>query len=121
MSDKCPLCELDLSKEKVFYRDDFFVIVRTKDLKGHKERIMIASMTHVRLPAMSNEVDVAVSILERVGRQVFKHEPKFIIMDSTFATIKQHWHLVATDLNPDSGDFDQILSTRWLKVVDTNL
>lgn len=121
MKSECPLCKLDLSEEKVFYRDDFFVVIRTKDLKGHKERIMIVSMAHVRLPTMSREIDVAVEILERIGRRVFNYAPKFVIMDSTFATIKQHWHLVASDLDKNSNDFEQILKTRWLKVVDTYL
>jgi hypothetical protein len=48
----------------------------------------------------------------------FSYTPKFVIMDTTFATINDHWHLVATDLNPKSQDFDQILSTKWIKVID---
>jgi len=41
-----------------------------------------------------------------------------VIMDTTFATINDHWHLVATDLDSTSQDFDMILATRWIKVVD---
>lgn len=121
MKNECLLCELDLSKEKFFYKDNFFVVIRTRDLKGHRERIMIVPIQHIKLPTMSLEVEVAVGILERIGRRVFKYAPKFVIMDSTFTTIKQHWHLVASDLDPKSTDFEQILVTRWLKVVDTYL
>jgi hypothetical protein len=42
-------------------------------------------------------------------------------MDTTFATINDHWHLVATDLDPESDDFKQILATRWIKVVDNTV
>jgi hypothetical protein len=42
-------------------------------------------------------------------------------MDSTFATINDHWHLVATDLDRRSEDFDQILATKWVSVVDNTV
>ena len=60
----------------------------------------------------------ALDILCKIGRKVFSYTPKFVIMDLTFATIKEHWHLAATDLDPESEDFDQILATRWVSFVD---
>ncbi len=42
-------------------------------------------------------------------------------MDSTFATINDHWHLVVTDLDPKGEDFRQILATRWISVVDNTI
>jgi hypothetical protein len=56
-----------------------------------------------------------------VGKKVFSYAPKFVIMDSTFATINDHWHLVATDLNPNSEDFPQILATKWVSVIDNTM
>ena len=114
---ECPLCKLDLTKEKIFYEDDSFIILRTKTLKGHKERIMIVIKPHIHSLSMM-EVDVALGLLERIGRRAFNYTTKFVIMDSTFATIQEHWHLVATDLDPETEDFEQILNTRWLKVID---
>jgi len=63
----------------------------------------------------------ALDILSKIGRKLFSYTPKFVIMDSTFATINDHWHLVATDLDPKSEDFDQILATKWIKVVDNTI
>jgi hypothetical protein len=60
----------------------------------------------------------ALDILSKIGKKAFSYTPKFVIMDSTFATITDHWHLVATDLIPESEDFSQILSTRWVSVID---
>lgn len=114
---ECVFCTLELSQEKIFYQDDYFVVMRTKTLKGHKERIMIVAKPHVHTLTAFEE-DAAISILERVGRKIFVYAPKFVVMDSTFATIKEHWHLVATDLDPKSEDYEQILNTKWLKVVD---
>ena len=114
---KCPLCELDLREEKVYFEDDSFIVLRTKKLKGHKERVMIVSKRHEHvLPFRA--VERALDILAKMGRKLFCYTPKFVIMDSTFATINDHWHLVATDLDPKSEDFDQILATRWIKVLD---
>ncbi len=117
MSANCSLCALDLQKEKIFYEDASFIVLRTKKLKGYRERIMIVYKRHQHtIP--QKEYERALNILSKIGREVFKYAPKFVILDSTFATINDHWHLVASDLDPKSEDFDQMLSTKWIKVVD---
>jgi hypothetical protein len=114
---KCPLCELDLKKEKIYYEDRSFIILRTENLKGHKERIMVVHKRHEHTIPY-NAYEHALNMLSRIGRKVFSYAPKFVIMDTTFATINDHWHLVVTDLDPKSEDFDQILATKWIKVID---
>jgi hypothetical protein len=113
----CPLCQLDLEKEKKYYEDRYFMVLKTKTAKGHRERIMIVYNRHEHT-VPQRTFEHALDVLTKIGRDVFKYTPKFVIMDTTFATINDHWHLVATDLDPKSEDFDQILSTRWIKVVD---
>ena len=114
----CPLCKaLKRETDNIFHRDLFFTVMRTKDLKGHKERIMIVLNSH-KSTVSRQELEHAINILTEVGKEAFHYTPKFIIMDGTYATIKNHWHLVATDLYPFSHDFKQILKTKWLKVVD---
>lgn len=116
----CPLCGLNLQNEKIYYEDRSFIVLRTKTLKGHKERVMIVYRQHEHtIPYKAYER--ALDVLSRIGRKVFSYTPKFVIMDTTFATINDHWHLVATDLDPKSEDFDQILATRWIKVVDNTV
>ena len=116
----CPFCHLDLQREKVFHEDNSFIILRTEDLKGHRERIMTVFKKHEHtIPYKAYER--ALDLLSEVGMKVFSYAPKFIIMDSTFATINDHWHLVATDLDPKSQDFDQILSTKWVSVIDNTV
>jgi len=56
-----------------------------------------------------------------IGKKVFKYTPKFIIMEGTFASIKKHWHLVVTDLDRNSEDFEQILKTPWIEIIGTEL
>ena len=116
----CPLCNLDLKKEKIYYDDNSFIVLRTKKLKGHKERIMIVFKRHEHtIPYKAFEH--ALDTLSEIGRKVFSYTPKFVIMDTTFATINDHWHLVGTDLDRKSKDFDQILATRWIKIIDNTL
>ena len=113
----CPLCSLDLRKEKIFYQDDHFVVLRTKDLKGHTERVMIVYKPHEHNPGYQVK-ERALDILDKVGKDIFSYTPKWVIMDNTFATIREHWHLVCSDLNHKADDFNQILLTRWVKVMD---
>ena len=114
---KCPLCNLNLKEEVILGEYGPFLVLRTKDLKGHRERIMIVIKRHVHnIPFKLYEE--ALNFLVEVGKRVFSYTPKFVIMDSTFATIREHWHIVATDLDPNSKDFQQILKTKWIQVVD---
>ncbi len=116
----CPLCELALEKEKIYYEDKSFIVLRTKTLKGHRERIMIVSRQHEHtIPYKAYEH--ALDLISKIGRKVFSYTPKFAILDTTFATINDHWHLVATDLDPKSEDFNQILATKWIKVIDNTI
>ena len=116
----CPLCSLNLKKEKIYCEDRSFIVLRTKDLKGHKERIMVVYRPHEHtIPHKAFER--ALDMISDIGRRVFKYTPKFVIMDTTFATINDHWHLVATDLDPKSKDFDQILATRWIRFIDNTV
>lgn len=116
----CPLCELDLKKEKIYYEDKSFIVLRTENLKGHRERIMIVYKEHDHtIPYKAYER--ALDIVSKIGRSIFSYTPKFVIMDATFATITDHWHLVVSDLDPKSEDFNQILATRWIRVVDNML
>ena len=109
-----------MEKEKKYYSDGSFVVLKTKTEKGHKERIMIIFRRHEHtVPQKAYEH--ALDLLTKIGREVFSYTPKFVIMDTTFATINDHWHLVATDLDPESKDFKQILATRWIKVVDNSV
>lgn len=117
---KCPFCQLDLENEKVYYEDSSFIILRTRDLKKHRERIMIVYKEHEHtIPYKAYEH--ALSTISKIGKAAFSYAPKFVIMDSTFATIHDHWHLVATDLDRRSEDFDQILATKWVSVVDNTV
>ena len=113
----CPLCSL--TSEVPYYEDDFIAIVRTKTMKGHQERLMVIWKDHVISIPTVQETYAILKLIE-VGKRQFNYTYKFVIMEGTYQTIKNHFHLVATDLDPKSDDFWQIMKTPWIEVVDTD-
>jgi diadenosine tetraphosphate (Ap4A) HIT family hydrolase len=118
----CPLCGVwNREPQNVFYQDEEKVVIRTKYLKGHRERIQVVWKEHVReIPQEAR--DRALKVLEEIGKGVFSYTPKFVIMEGNLAkqsTVPDHWHLIASDLNPRAEDFEQILGTPWIRVAET--
>ena len=115
--DSCPLCEA-IKNEPHLAENKDFVILRTKKMKGHKERIMIVFRVHV-MELLSPSYNEGEAFLTEIGKQLFSYVPFFVIMEPTFASIKDHWHLVASDLDHTAEDYKQVLETEWRKVVST--
>lgn len=89
-----------------------FFIVPTKNKKGHDHRYMVVLRDHAReidRDAESEAVARFFSFMKRFGAD-------FAIMESTHATIGDHWHRVGTDLNPNAEDAKQILDTERFEV-----
>ena len=114
----CPLC-LAIKAEPPIYQDDYITILDTKNLKGHKRRIMVVWNIHNDLHYSSKNLDYMLNQLEGVGKLVFDYAHKFIIMDTTFAIIRDHTHLVSCAIDPNTDDWEQVLKTKWIKVIDT--
>ena len=112
----CPLC-VAVDKEETIYSDDKVKILETKNLKGHKRRIMVIWTKHNDITLKRIDFDYMADKLEEIGKQAFSYTYKFVIMSSKFATIRDHWHLVASDLEPNSEDFYQMLGTPWIRAI----
>ncbi|MFQ6075888.1 MAG: hypothetical protein ACE5Z5_07120 [Candidatus Bathyarchaeia archaeon] len=107
----CPLCGLDVSGESVHHVSEGFLIVDTKDRKGHKNRIMVITREHgVEHP--KRVLDQAILTLIRVGRELFDSD--FCLLSDKFSSIKNHWHIVASDF--DGGDYEQMMSTPFVLI-----
>ena len=111
----CPLCEA-IKNEKILASNEDFVILRTKKMKGHRERIMVVFRVHTDV-LLGPSINKGLDLLEKAGKELFKYTTFFVIMEPTYATIKDHWHLVASDLNRNAEDYDQVLITPWKKIV----
>ena len=79
-------------------------------MKGHRERLMLLYKGHVR-SLDERLVGEAYALLMRIGSRFFAYTDKWAIFDPDFATIPAHWHRVASDLDENSEDYDQILKT----------
>ena len=101
-------------EESSLYEDNAVKILRTKKMKGHRERIMVVSKDHDYTGWIETYM---LKILEDEGRKAFDYTYKFVIMATDYASVPDHPHFIATDLEP-SDDHLQILGTRWVKVVD---
>ena len=120
MNSDCVLCRVLQMETPIYDTQDYLAkIYSTKNLKHHLKRIMVVSCQHSKI---TDGLDFRMKeLLKEAGLQIFDYTPKFVIMSTKFASVPNHPHYVASDLDPNSDDFEQILSTPWVEVVETNL
>jgi len=58
-------------------------------------------------------------LLLTIGRKFFSYTKQWGIFEPVYATVPGHWHRVASDLDPGSEDYEQILKTPRL-IIDTD-
>ena len=94
----CRMCKI-LKEELdwVLYEDEWCKIVPTKNMKGHKKRIMIISKDH-NVKEGSSLSRFLIETLVRFSKEYF-NEPTFALVDSTYASYPEHWHRIACDWN----------------------
>lgn len=112
----CPLCTAIATEKAVVFRHfevqnfdyEGVAILPTKNKKGHEYRYMVCTLKHT----MDNqaELDSIAAIflfMREFGRD-------FVILEPTHATVKDHWHRVASDMHGD--DFLLIEKTDRIEV-----
>ena len=119
----CPLCGIcEREPENVLYEDEHFAIIRTANLKGHRERVMLILKRHVSdiPPNISYDFSWVTNtpVIRQRLKEIFGYTYKAIIMEGKYGSYPDHWHLCITDLETDSEDHQQILGTPWLEIID---
>jgi hypothetical protein len=104
----CPLCKIPLKEVLVDF--DRWSLVRAKNLKGHRERLMLVSKRHSK-QLDEGSIGEAYLLLNCIGQRFFGYADEWAIFESDFATIPDHWHRIASDLDVNADDFQQILKT----------
>jgi len=98
MIEKCVLClALKNEKSKYLYEDEDIAILPTKTMKGHRKRVMIISKKHISYDRMKSREKTHLSFFIGFCKRYFDEEPTFALCEPTYATIKDHWHLIACD------------------------
>jgi hypothetical protein len=111
----CPLCEIP-KKEKLIFEDDLLYLVSTKEMKGHKVRVMVALKRHSEEPTFEERIMATFLLnkyMEETMRQPnsYHYQPWFLVGNS-HATIRNHWHLIACDAETaDSKEAEQLKIT----------
>ncbi len=50
-------------------------------------------------------------LLRNIGSKFFSYTSKWAIFEPVYATVPEHWHRVASDLDEKTDDYEQILKT----------
>jgi len=104
----CPLC--NISKSEVLVEFPRWKLVRTKTMKGHKERLMLCHKEHLKT-IDEQSIGEAYILLSKIGSKFFSYTDKWAIFEPIYATVPDHWHRVASDLDANAQDYRQILKT----------
>ena len=79
-------------------------------MKGHKERLMLYHKEHLK-NLDEQSIGEAYILLSKVGSKFFSYTDKWAIFEPVYATVPDHWHPVASDLDESAQDHGQILKT----------
>ncbi len=104
----CALCHLP--RGEVLAELPKWRLVRTKTMKGHRERLMLCHRDHIKI-LDEQSVGEAYLTLLMMGVKFFSYAKEWAIFEPVFATVPDHWHRVASDLDNTSDDYEQILKT----------
>lgn len=107
----CPLCKI-LSNEKVLFENDLVFLVKTKDSKGHKTRIMSCTKRHVKEPTFAERVYCMFLLAEYMNET----GEYWYMVDSTYSTYPDHFHNIACDLE-STQPIEQMLLDKTSKVL----
>ncbi len=107
---ECPLCNLDLKNEKVWFEDEKIIVLDTKNKKGHNGRIMVVWKEHTKNLEPKDE-EYCNKKLKEVAQKVFSYTNYYEIFQDKYSSVMGHWHKIASDINPNADDFLQILQT----------
>jgi hypothetical protein len=104
----CPLCKIP--QGEILAEFQSWKLARTKTMKGHKERLMLFHKEHLRT-LDEGSIGEAYLLLAQIGAKFFSYAEKWAIFEPVYATVPNHWHRVASDLDERAQDHGQILKT----------
>ena len=89
----CPLCSIP-ELESILYSDDVIYLVKTKEMKGHKVRVMACTYRHTTNPTIDEQVRMFVTLHKYMSVNCVG---EWYLCDSTHCSIPEHAHFVACD------------------------
>ncbi len=104
----CPLC--NIPDREVLAEFPRWKLARTKTMKRHREWLMLYHRKHVKM-IDEQSIGEAYMLLLTIGRKYFSHTDQWAVFEPVYATVPEHWHRVASDLDENTEDYEQILKT----------
>ena len=95
----CPLCEIP-AREIPIYSDSHIYLVETKEMKGHKVRVMTATFRHTVKPNFDEVTRAYLVMIRYMTRKMtgtVGSEHRWFIVDSTHCSVDDHFHIVGCD------------------------
>ena len=89
---ECALCTIP-DREPLIYEDPHIYLVSTKQMKGHKVRVMAVAKRHVEEPSFEERTLCYVKLYQYMSSQC----ETWYLVDDTYASVKGHFHLMACD------------------------
>lgn len=106
----CPLC-VNVPHEPKLLEDETFVVVATKNAKGHSFRVMLATREHLDPAKLADGFESrAMARARDVGMALRGLDRGFAVYKDTYSSIPHHWHVIVADLEPGE-DHEQVLAT----------
>jgi len=101
------MCDiLKREKKEFLYEDKQCFIVKTKNMKGHKKRVMIVSKEHSK--TLDRTIEKRLLGFFVVWCKSYFDEPTFALVEPTYATHPEHWHRIACDWNGTKKEIKQL-------------
>src|SRR5438128_12283377 len=97
----CPLC--NISQGEVLEEYPRWRLARTKTMKRHRERLMLYHREHAKT-LDEQSIGEAYMLLLTIGRKYFSHADQWAVFEPVYATVPEHWHRVASDLDENTED-----------------
>lgn len=97
----CPLCSIPL-REKLIYEDSLIYLAETKELKGHKIRVMAVIKQHAPDPTFEEQLTCTIHLYNYMRQNT----REFFIVNNDYCSLPHHWHLVGCDCD---GHADPLL------------
>ncbi len=106
---KCPLCKALFNEDildgmNATFGDDAYGILPTKDMKGHAERIQVIRYDH---DSKGNYEKASMLLFDFIVRNHRDHD--WAIMEPTHASIPDHFHLVATTIDDERAEDEDLI------------
>jgi len=88
----CPLCSIP-NREPLLFENQLVYLVSTREMKGHRVRVMAVIKRHSKNPTFEEKGFVYASVIDYMKN----HTEKFFLAAPKEASVPDHWHLIACD------------------------